>query len=409
MLPGISIKFDNGNIATVVATADGTLGLVASAVAVVDKLQLDTPYSVKGMADVAALGILPDVDNYRLYKTLSEFYEQAGEGTKLWLICYGKDTKVSDWFTADVGTGKAPVEKMLDAANGEVSGLFTSFSPEGAYVLTIANGMDADVELAMQKAQLLADNYTTKNFAPLFVILEAYGFTGIAADVVDLLALSNNRVGIFVGDTEQRTGVPASIGTASHVLAGVLASTQVHENAGKVKNGALKTLNAYIVDSPAEEYDVAALHDKGYITFRTHVRKAGYYITDDPLATLPTDDYSNISLRRVIDKAYKLAHNIASNEILADFDLNNDGTISPFFAKTVEGNIEREIATQMTAKNELSASLTDKDDLGVTATFNTEINVATTSRIELTLKVRPRGYARWFDILLGYDVNLNNN
>ena len=139
------------------------------------------------------------------------------------------------------------------------------------------------------------------------------------------------------------------------------------------------------------------------------VRKTGYYISDDPLATDPThDDYSQIPLREVIDKAYRLAHNIASNEILTDFDLNNDGTISPFFAKTVEGNIEREISQQMTAKGELSANLADKNDLGVTARFNTVKNVATTNRIELTLKVRPKGYARWFDILLGYNITLNN-
>jgi len=408
MLPGISINFENGNIATVVATEDGTLGLVASAVAVVDTFALDTPYSVKGMADVAALGILPDVDNYRLYKTLKEFFEQAGEGTKLWLIGFDQTTKVSDWFTPDVVTGIVPVAKMLDAANGEITGLFTSFSPDGTYVLTIADGMDEDVALAIQKAQLFAETYTAAQYAPVFIVVEGYGYTGIDADLVAINALSNNRVAVVIGDTETRTGAPASLGAAIGILCGRLAAIQVHENAGKVKLGALETLKAFIVDTPVELYAVEALHDKGFITFRTHVRKAGYYISDDPLATLPTDDFSGLSLRRVIDKVFRLAHNIASTEILADFDLNNDGTISPFYAKTVEGNIENEVASQMTSKGELSPSATDKDDLGVVATFNPTLNVATTHRIELSLKVRPKGYARWFDINLGYDINLNN-
>lgn len=408
MLPGISIKFENGNIATVVETADGTLGLIASAVAVADKLVLDTPYAVKGMADVAALGILPDVDNYKLYKTLKEFYAEAGEGTKLWLICYGKDTKVSDWFTADGGTGIVPVAKMLDAANGAITGLFTSFDPDGDYTLTVTDGMDADVPVAKAAAQLFCETYTDAKFAPVYAIIEGYGFNGVSADIADLLLESNNRVAVVLGDTETRTGTSASFGAATGVLAGRLAAIQVHENAGKVKLGALEALETFILDKPIEEFDVEALHDKGYVTFRTHVRKAGYYFSDDNLATAKTDDYSQISLRRVIDKAFRLAHNIASNEILADFDLNNDGTISPFFAKEVEGNIEREIATQMTANGELSASKTDKDDLGVKATFDTTTNVATTSRIELSLKVRPKGYARWFDISLGYDVELNN-
>ena len=406
MLPGISIKFDNGNIGTVVATADGVFGLIASATAVVDKFELSKSYVVKGMVDVANLGITPDVDNYRLYKTLKEFFEEAGEGTELWLMGFTKTDKVSDWFTPDGTTGKSPVEKLLDESNGKVNGLFTSFSPDGSYTPTVTDGIDADVVLAKQKAQLLAENYTDKYFAPLFVLLEAYAFDGDSIALADLNTEDNNRVGIVIGDTEKRTGTPASLGTASHIVVGRLAKTQVQENAGKVKNGSLATLTAYIVDTPVELYDVEALHNKGYITFRTHVRKAGYFITDDPLATSQSDDYSNISLRRVIDKAFRLAHNVASEEILADFDLNNDGTISPFFAKSVEGNIEREVYQQMSANGELSADRSNKDDLGVEAKFNTDIDVSTTNRIELTLKVRPKGYARWFDISLGYDVEL---
>lgn len=408
MLPGIDIKFDNGNIGTVVPTADGVFGLLASAVAVVDKFVLETPYVLKGMADVAALGILPDVDNHKLHKTLREFYEESGEGTELWLMGFSKDDKVSDWFTPDVGTGKAPAEKLLDAANGRLTLLFTSYAPQDIFVPTILNGVDDDVPVAVQKAQLLAENYTNKHFAPFLVLLEAYAFNGNAIDLADLSEGSNNRVGIFIGDTVKQSGTPKNVGAATGVLSGRLAAIQVHENPGMVKRGALATLTAFIVDEPVERYDVESLHDKGYITFRTHVRKAGYYISDDPLATDMADDYHYITRRRVIDKAFRLAHSVASDEILANFDLNNDGTISPFYAKTVEGNIEREIAIQMTAKGELSIDQANKDDFGVIAKFNPTTNVAQTNRLELSLKVRPKGYARWFDILLGFDVTLNN-
>lgn len=409
MLPGISIKFDNGNLDTVVSTDDGVFAIPASAVAVADTFALNTAYTVKSMSDVAALGIIPDVNNYKLYHTLREFYEEAGEGTKLWIMGFAKDKKVSDWFTLDLDTGKAPIELLLDSANGEIKALFPKFSPLGTYSPTIENGMDADVILAKQKAQLLANNYTDKRFSPFYVVLEAYAFNGVHADLPNLLEGSDNRVGIFLGDTTTRTGDVTSFGAANHILAGRRAKIQVHESSGKVKLGKLVNLNAYILDTDVANYDVEALHDKGYITFRTHPRKAGYYISDDPLATNPLDDdYSTIPLREVIDKAYRLTHNIASNEVLADFELNNDGTVSPFFAKTVEGNIEREIAEQMTANGELSSNPLDKNDFGVKATFNTSANVATTKKIELTLKIRPKGYARWVEVLLGYNINLNN-
>jgi hypothetical protein len=141
MLPGINIKFQNGQLGQVVDLPDGVSGLLASATAVGTTFLLNTPYQIKSMIDVAALGIIPDVNNYILYKTLKEFYAEAGEGTELWLMGFAKTTKVSDWFTLDVGTGKAPVEKLLDAANGKLRFLFTAFSPTLSYVVTLVNGM----------------------------------------------------------------------------------------------------------------------------------------------------------------------------------------------------------------------------------------------------------------------------
>ena len=145
MLPGINIKFDNGNIGTVVPSADGVFGLLASAVAVVDKFDLNTPYTLKGMSDVAKLGILPDVNNYTLYTWLRKFYEEAGEGTELWLMGFAKTDKLSDWFAPAVATGRTPAELLLDASNGRLTALFTSWSPDVSYVSVITAGIDADV------------------------------------------------------------------------------------------------------------------------------------------------------------------------------------------------------------------------------------------------------------------------
>lgn len=408
MLPGLNIEFDNGNIGTSVPTADGVFGLLASAVAVVDKFQLETKYTVKNMEDVADLGILPDVNNYALHKWLREFYEEAGGSKELWLMGFAKDSLVSDWFTPDVQTGKAPARKLLDPSNGKLNALFTCFSPEAAYVPVIDNGLDADVALAQQKAQVLAVQYTTDFYTPIFVILEGYAFDGNAIDLLAINQSDDNRAAIFIGNTEMRSDDPGLLGSATGTLAGRLTKIPVSENPGRVRRGSVAPLKAYIIDEPAEEYDVEALHDKGYITFRTHVRKSGYYISDGPLAADKDDDYSQIARRRTIDKAYRLAHNIASDEILENFDVNNDGSVSPIYAKTIEGNIEREIFNQMTSNGELSVDQSDKDDLGVKALVDTTINVVQTGRIQMSLRVRPRGVNRYFQILLGYGINLNN-
>ena len=55
----------------------------------------------------------------------------------------------------------------------------------------------------------------------------------------------------------------------------------------------------------------------------------------------------------------------------------------------------------MTAAGELSA---DADGTGCKAYVDPTQNVLSTSKIELTLKVRPFGYARYVDVKLGFQV-----
>ena len=174
MKPKISISFDNGVIGAVTPLDTGCFGFVASAVAVVGGFQLNTAYQIKSMVDVANLKLTDSIDNHRLYKALSEYYAEAGSGTEVWIYGQAKTTKVSDWFTPVAGI--APVENLLNAAQGKIRGLFTI--NDSTAVVTVTNGMDADVLLAAGKAQTLFEGYTSVKYAPFFTILEAYDFDG---------------------------------------------------------------------------------------------------------------------------------------------------------------------------------------------------------------------------------------
>ena len=403
MLPGIDIEFQNGQLGQVVDLPDGVSGLLASAVAVGTTFLLNTPYQIRSMVDVAALGIIPDVNNYKLYKTLKEFYAEAGEGTELWLMGFAKTTKVSDWFTLDVVTGKAPVEKLLDAANGKLKFLFTAFSPSEAYVVTLDDSIDSDVMVAVNLAQILGESYTAKKYAPFFTIIEGYAFDGNKVALADLTTASFNRAMIVLGDTETRTGVTASKGAAVGIVAGRFAKVQVHVNIGKVRDGALSNLTAFILDTPAESYDVEALHDKGYVTMRQHTGKSGYFFTDDPLACEIADDYHYANRRRVIDKALRLAYASLLEFLLDDNTVNNDGTISPIYAKSIENEVESLIFNQMTANGELSFDPSDSKDRGVICKVDLTHNVTSTSKLKIAkLQVKTKGTNRWIDVPLGF-------
>lgn len=403
MLPGINIEFQNGQLGQVVGLPDGTAGILASAAAVGTTFLLNTPYQIKSMVDVAALGIIPDVNNHVLYKTLKEFYDEAGEGTELWLMGFAKTTKVSDWFTLDVLTGKAPVEKLLDSANGKIRMLFTAFSPSAAYVVTLVGAIDGDVIVATNLAQQLAENYTASKYAPFFTIIEGYAFDGDKVALADLSTASFNRVMIALGDTETRTGTTSAKGAAVGIIAGRFAKISVHVNIGKVRDGALSNLVAFILDKPAEQYDVEALHDKGFVTFRQHTGKSGYFFTDDPLACEVADDYHYAARRRVIDKAYRLAYAACLEFLLDDNTVNNDGTLSPIYAGIIENEVESLIFKQMTANGELSFDPADAKDRGVICKMDLTNNVTSTSKLKFAkLQVKTKGTNRWIDVPLGF-------
>lgn len=399
--PGISINFQNGQLGQIQDLPDGVFGLMASAVAVGATFALGTAYQVKSMVDVDALGITPSVDNYVLYKTLKEFFAEAGEGTELWLMGFAKDTKVSDWFTPTAGV--TPAEALLNAAGGTISMLFTAFSPDGDYVLTLEEGIDEDVWVAMPLAQTLAENYTANKYAPFYVLFEGYGFDGNKVTLKDMLTLDYNRCQVMLGDTETRTGTTASKGAAVGVYAGRLAKIQVHVKPAKVADGPTTATKAYMLDAAIELYDVEAIHDKSYVTFGTHAKKSGYYFIDDPMACGVEDDYHYGVRRRVIDKAYRLAYDALLDFLQDDNTVNTDGTISPIYAKTVENAVEAAIYAQMTVNNELSFDASNAKDRGVICLVDLTHNVTSTSKLKLSkLQVKTKGYNSFIDVPLGF-------
>jgi len=406
MLPRVKIDFDNGALESVVPTADGTFGLIAHADEVtfnsVKTFELNKAYVLKRTKDLAKLGIVSGAGNHRLYKTVTEFYREAGEGTELWLMGMAKATKVSDWFKPVAGV--TPAETLLDTAKGKLRAILTSFTAPTGFTPTLVNGLDTDVMEAASHAQTLAENYTAKKYAPFMVFLEGVGFDGNVGTLADLNQSGFNRVGILIGDTEPKTAANGDThyGAAIGVLAGRAAKVQVHVNIARVRDGATSNLKAFVLDEPAELFDGESLHDKGFITFRFHQGKAGYFFTDDPLATSFEDDYKYITRRRTIDKAFRIAYGTLVNYLLEEVPVTGDGTVSRPFLKAMESDVESTIAGSMTANGELSADVNDKDDKGVICFIDPNQKIVANSTLEVVVRVRPHGYARFIDVLLGF-------
>ena len=389
-LPGVNVQFENGNLGVVSTSPDGVVGIVASATAVETTFDLNKHYVVYSLKDAEALGLSADV-NPELYKTVKEFYEEAGTGAELWIYGVAK-TRTLDQLIDDS-------EAFLTASNRLVKAVALKYTPS-VEETTITGGLRAAFPATLTKAQTLADDFTVNKIHPVVFMLEGYNFTGTAQDLLGFSTATHNRVAVMIGDTQK-----ASKGAAIGILAGRFSKNQVHVNIGRVKDGALKPLEFFIKDTPVEQYNVAALHDKGFITLRTHVGKSGYYFTDDLMACTVEDDYHYMARRRVIDKAYSLSNATLTNFLLDEVPLSADGKISPVYAKAMEAEIERVIAQEMTAKGELSADVTVSNDTGVEASIDLNENVAATSTIKGRVRVRPHGYGRYLEFSIGFKVN----
>jgi hypothetical protein len=397
MLPRVKILFENGALGSVAPGADGVAGLVCTGTTVVSGLQLATAYVFRKLDDLVVLGVTDSVAdaNAFLYRQVKEFYDEAGEGAELWLSAFPNTVKQSDMVDVTQSNAKA----LILAAQGRIRVLAVAFEPAAGYTPTITNGLDGDLVPAMLKAQALGEWATNTLYAPLFTILEARHFNGTATALTDLATYSYNRVGVMLGDTQD-----SSNGAAIGLLLGRIARIPVQRHIGRVKDLALKTITAFVGNKKPELADVDTINDKSYITFRTFTGKAGYFFSDDSLATAVADDYRSIARRRTIDKAYRIAYLTLIEFLNDEIPVTNAGTIVPAMAKSWESEVVTAIVNQMTSEGNLGVDTTDPADKGVKCYIDYDQDVVSTSKVEISLKVKPYGYAKYIDVKLGFLV-----
>jgi hypothetical protein len=269
------------------------------------------------------------------------------------------------------------------------------------YTPTIVDGLDGDVYTAMAKAQELAVWSAEEKYAPLFVILEGRRYAGTASSLRDLHLGANNRVQILVADTEASSNT-ACVG----LLAGTYANVPVHRSAARVKNGALPAI-IYIGTNKAELGSPDVIHDAGFVTARTFIGKAGYFWTDDKLATAVSDDYALVPRRRVIDKAYRIAYATILEEIGDEMPVTDDGKIPAAIAKSIQNKVETAIENTMTVNGELGVDPGNAKDTGVKCFIDINQNVVSTSKFIASLQVKPYGYTKYIDVYLGFQTTSN--
>lgn len=395
MLPRVKISFANGALGQVEAMADGCLGFLALGASEVEgdnNFKLGKAYTVKKLAALEALGVTAE-NNPNLYRNVKDFYAEAGDGVELWIMGFAATATFAEVLDKDNAAG---AKSLLQVSNGKLRGLLAFKTPAEGYAMTNEAGLDADVVAALVKAQGLGEWATDTLRAPIFTLVEGYGFTGDAQQLPTLTTMEYNRVGIVIGDT-----TPNSPNACMGIVGGRLAVTPVQRKISRVKDGALTPLAVYVGARLVELADVETIHEKGYITFTTFVGRTGYFIADDNLATRVEDDYRSLTNRRVIDKAYRVAYNALLDALNDEVPIASDGNLSPAWCTSIENTVEQAIISNMTANGNLGNDPGDSNDTGVECTINYAQKILSTSQLAVGLRVKPNGYAKYIDVELG--------
>lgn len=406
-LPKATTKLSNGNLGRVAPSTDGISGLIVSGVAVGGQFALgDILGPFKSLQDAIDKGITEAYDTTNTcmaHQHIKDFYEQAGNGTELYVMVVAKTLVMTDMCDKALTHAK----KLLSQTGGKIKLLGVTRIPDGAYTPSYEDQFEADLWTAVAKAKaLIAEEFLL--YRPVSIMLEGRNFQGNASSSKDLRDASEtdaNRVHVVVGnDNDVATSAAHKNKYAAVGLAlGRAAKIPVHRNLGRVKDGEVGVLNAGFSNgakyNTLTETNLDTLNDHGYIFLREHTQKAGYYFNDDHAACPLTDDYAQLSLGRTMDKAARITRQVYVNELLDEVQIDPvSGKMAVSSIKHYQGIVEEEINTNMTANGEIVA---------VTAYVDPDQNVLSTSKIQTQINIIPKATGREIEATLAYENPAN--
>jgi hypothetical protein len=388
----VNISLGNGNLGGTVQTNDGVVGMVLTGQIDDGGYALGTPVLLTSLSGLGEAGITA-AGNPFAYRHIRDFYSEAGSGAQLYVMLVANTLTID--MICDV-TNADGAAKLVEYANGKIKVISAMTDDTAVGPPDIEEGINALIPDAIVKLQALCKIYFGLR-KPLRGIIGATSFTGVAADLADLTARTENCVGVLLGGNYVSGDEDGINESALGLLMGRVASIPVQRKVSRVKSGALAATQAYAGDTTVEEMggDIAVIAERGYITIMTYPNITGYFFGGDPMCVPATDDYCMLARGRVIDKAHVLAYTTFIQEVDDEVEIDADtGTMSAAYCATLESKIENVINTVMKANKEIA---------GVDCFIDPAQNVLSSNEVDVALSITPVGYSTTIDIVLGFE------
>lgn len=381
--PNVNINLGNGNLGRVAASADGVAALMLTGATVADKLVLNKPYFLSSTRDLTTLGITAE-NNALADKEVRAFYAQAGEGATLYLIVVAEATTMTAMCDP---AADSPLCKLIDFGAGDIRLVGVNKIAPAEYSDDATQGIDGDTITAAAAAQKCAEAYA-KKIRPFRVLIAAPNFKADAESLFEPRSASYNRVGIVLTSDDIKTKT-AAIG----MVLGRAAKIEPQQSIGRVADGSIAPMLYLTNGRTFTEMDGMAdmLHDDGYIFPLGYPTKNGAYLNDDPTAAPVTDDYAQLSLGRIIDKASTVAYDTYITSILDTISIEDDGTLPVGVCVSYAAMLEN--ALNIALKGQVSS---------ISVSIDPVQNILSSGIFEINCSIVPLATLRQINVNLGF-------
>ena len=282
------------------------------------------------------------------------------------------------------------LRKLIDAAAGRIRLIGINKLTPAEYEADTTQGIDADAITAAANAQQVAESYANQ-IRPFRLLLPAPAWTGTTENLYKPAESSYNRVAFILASDGAIAGeYSAAVG----MILGRAALMEPQQSIGRVKSGSL-TPEGYFTsgDNYLDKIGMAeSLNNSGYIFFTSYTAKNGCYLNGDGMAAPASDDYGQLHLGRIIDKAMVIAYTTYISEILENIAVDEKGNLPVGACKNFEGMIENAIAGNM--GNQISS---------FTAYVDPSQNILSTGKLEIDCKLVPLGVLREIQVNLSFE------
>lgn len=388
-LPKVDFTIQNGNLGGLLATGDNVVGIIlANHTAAPSGMTLGVAERYTSLEAVKADGLDADFDttnSTNAYEQVKEIYDIETNAV-VWIMFVANTVTMTE--ICDKAETVPYLKNLVEQSGYEVK--VVGICKNKASV-AVTKGIDDDVIAAIAKAQAYADDLEAAG-SPVAFVIEGRDYQGTAASLEAINSgTDDNSVAVVIGSVSA-TDNSAAVG----LLLGKCATNPVQRNPGRVKDGALPIDNAYLSDGTAVddiEDDIETIHDKGYITIRKYRTRSGYYFTDDPLATVITDDINNLARRRVLNKAIRIAYDTYVAEINEEIPVTAAGKVDPGFAKYFQEQVQNQLDALMTANANIS-------EAGVYVDVDQDVIATNTLAVQISLT--PVAYAKTINVTIGF-------